>query len=69
MKWEYMVDKVPIRSGGFFGGGMNVDSMSDEFLTSRGAEGWELVSALPLFVPQNPTDCFVYYYWKRPVAE
>lgn len=66
MKWEYMVDKVPIRSGGFFGAGMNVDAMSAEVLNGRGAENWELVAAMPLFVPQNPTDGFVYYYWKRP---
>lgn len=69
MKWEYMVDKVPIRSGGFVGVGLNVDSMNDAYLTGRGEQRWELVSILPLFVPQNPTDCFVYYYWKRPVAE
>jgi hypothetical protein len=70
MKWEYWVDKMPIRSGGFFGNGpMNVDAVDQEFLNERGAAGWELVSAMPLFIPQNPTDCFVYYYWKRRVAE
>ena len=45
---------------------MNVDAMSAEVLNGRGAENWELVAAMPLFVPQNPTDGFVYYYWKRP---
>jgi len=70
MKWEYWVDKMPIRSGGFFGNGpMNVDAVDEAFLNERGAAGWELVSAMPLFIPQNPTDCFVYYYWKRPLAE
>ena len=68
MKWEYRVDKMPIRSGGFVGNGMNVDAVDEEFLNERGASGWELVSAMPLFVPQNPTDCSVYYYWKRPVT-
>ena len=51
------------------GGGLNVDAMDAERLTELGAQGWELVSVAPLMVPQNPTDCFVYYYWKRPVAE
>ncbi len=69
MKWEYRVDKMPIRSGGFVGNGMNVDAVDEEFLNEWGALGWELVSAMPLFVPQNPTDCFVYYYWKRRVGE
>ena len=69
MKWEYRVDKMPIRSGGFVGNGMNVDAVDEEFLNERGASGWELVSTMPLFVPQNPTDCSVYYYWKRPVGE
>lgn len=69
MRWEYRVDKAPIRSGGFVGGGLNVDAMDAERLTELGAQGWELVSVAPLMVPQNPTDCFVYYYWKRPVAE
>ena len=69
MKWEYWVDKMPIRSGGFYGNGpMNVDAVDQAFLNERGAAGWELVSAMPLFIPQNPTDCFVYYYWKRPLA-
>ena len=67
MKWEYRVDKMPIRSGGFVGNGMNVDGVDEEFMNERGALGWELVSTMPLFVPQNPTDCFVYYYWKRRV--
>ena len=69
MKWEYRVDKMPIRSGGFVGNGMNVDAVDEAFMNERGALGWELVSAMPLFVPQNPTDCFVYYYWKRRVGE
>ena len=70
MKWEYWVDKMQIRSGGFFGQGpMNMDDVDEDFLNERGAQGWELVSAMPLFIPQNPTDCFVYYYWKRPLAE
>ena len=69
MKWEYMVDKMPIRSGGFVGNGMNVDAVDEEFMNERGAFGWELVSAMPLFVPMNPTDCFVYYYWKKRVPE
>ncbi len=67
-KWEYIVDKMAIRSGGFVGHGMNVDAVNEDFMNERGALGWELVSAMPLFVPQNPTDCFVYYYWKRPMA-
>ena len=30
MKWEYRVDKMPIRSGGFVGNGMNVDAVDEE---------------------------------------
>lgn len=53
-RWEYMVHE---RAGS--------DSMLDRTLTYHGADGWELVTVLPVD-SSNTNQCLVRLIFKRP---
>ena len=62
MDWEYWIEKVKT-------GGMavpNLDGLSADIFNELGAEGWELVNAVPMTKGGGQTEQ-VYFYFKRPL--
>jgi Domain of unknown function (DUF4177) len=68
MKWEYL-DRMVI----FQDTGEGMVSGLDSWINGAGAEGWELVSTIPLIAPNKDGVAYgtigMHLVFKRPLAE
>lgn len=66
MRWEYRT--IAIECAGRMQGDPLIDPAHERRLNGFGAEGWEVVAAMPIVDPDSRLDALV-YVMKRPVDE